>query len=211
MLLLATTSMVRPAWAETLDSVVASVEDQAITGRDVTIEYHFERFLDGQSPTGEPGQKEKQAVLNRLISQILLANQMQKPKKNPENGAKNARETLKSVREKFPSQQAYDKALQSLGMTEQQVLDRLEVYERTLQMINNRLRPAAMPDPSEVESYYQENFVPEYRKEHSDPPPALDKVRDQIREILVQKEMNVLLDNWLDRLKAAHRVAIYSD
>lgn len=201
----------RPAWAETLDSVVASVEDQAITGRDVINEYHFERFLDGDSPAGEPDQKERQAVLNRLISQILLADQIQKPKKNSGSGTKNARETLKSVREKFPSQQTYDNALQSLGMTEQQVLKRLEVYERTLQMINNRLRPAALPDPSEVESYYQKTFVPEYKKEHSGPPPPLDKVRDQIREILVQKKMNVLLDNWLDRLKSAHRVTIHSD
>lgn len=190
---------------------MASVEDQAITGRDVINEYHFERFLDGDSPAGEPDQKERQAVLNRLISQILLADQIQKPKKNSGSGTKNARETLKSVREKFPSQQTYDNALQSLGMTEQQVLKRLEVYERTLQMINNRLRPAALPDPSEVESYYQKTFVPEYKKEHSGPPPPLDKVRDQIREILVQKKMNVLLDNWLDRLKSAHRVTIHSD
>ncbi|HET7216007.1 MAG TPA: hypothetical protein VFL79_20620 [Terriglobia bacterium] len=190
---------------------MASVEDQAITGHDVTNEYHFERFLDGQSPAGEPDQKEKQAVLNRLISQILLADQMQKPENTSGKRAKNAGEILKSVREKFPSQQAYDTALQSLGMTEPQVLKRLEVYERTLRMINNRLRPAALPDPSEVESYYQKVFVPDYKKEHSSPPPSLDIIRDQIREILVQKKMNALLDNWLDRLKSAHRVTIYSN
>jgi peptidyl-prolyl cis-trans isomerase SurA len=202
---------VQPAWADTLDSVVASVEDQAITSRDVINEYHFERFLEGQSPTGTPGQKEEQAVLNRLISQTLLEDQMQRPAGNSEDRTKNARETLKSVREKFPSQQAYDKALQSLGMTEQQVLKRLELYQHTLQMINNRLRPAALPDPNEVEDYYQKTFVPEYKKEHSGPPPPLDKIRDQIREVLVQMKMNELLDNWLDRLKSAHRVTIHSD
>lgn len=174
-------------------------------------EFHFERFLEGQSPTGAPDHKEKQAVLNRLITQILLADQMQRPAGNSESRTKDARETLKSVREKFPSQQAYDKALQSLVMTEQQVLKRLELYEHTLQMINNRLRPAAVPDPNDVEDYYKKTFVPEYKREHSDPPPPLDKIRDQIREILVQKKMNELLDNWLDRLKSAHRVTIQSD
>lgn len=190
---------------------MASVEDQAITGRDVIKEYHFERFLEGRSPTGTPDQKERQAVLNRLISQVLLADQMQRPTGSSENGTENARETLKGVREKFPSQQAYDKALQSLDMTQQQVLKRLELYEHTLQMINNRLRPAALPDPTEVEDYYQKTFVPEYKKRQSGPPPPLDKIRDQIREILVQKKMNELLDNWLDRLKSAHRVTIHSD
>ncbi len=194
-----------------MDSVVASVEDQAITGRDVINEYHFERFLEGQSPTGTPDDKEKQAVLNRLISQVLLADQMQRPAGSSENGTKNAGETLKSVREKFPSQQAYDKALQSLGMTQQQVLKRLELYQHTLQMINNRLRPAALPDPNDVEAYYQKTFLPEFKKGHSGPPPPLEKIRDQIREILVQKKMNELLDNWLDRLKSSHRVTIHSE
>ncbi len=210
-MLAAATTLARPAWADTLDSVVASVEDKAITDRDVINEFHFERFLEGQSPTGAPDHKEKQAVLNRLITQILLADQMQRPAGNSESRTNDARETLKSVREKFPSQQAYDKALQSLAMTEQQVLKRLELYEHTLQMIDNRLRPTAVPDPNEVEDYYKKTFVPEYKREHSGPPPPLDKIRDQIREILVQKKMNELLDNWLDRLKSAHRVTIHSD
>lgn len=201
----------RPACADTLNSVVASVGDQAITGYDVINEYHFERFLDGRSPTGTPGKKEDQAILNRLISQILLADQMRRPEGNSENGTKNARETLKGVREKYPNRDAYDEALQSLGMTEQQVLKRLERYERTLQMINNRLRPAALPDPNEVEDYYHKTFVPEYKNEHSGAPPPLDKIRDQIREILVQKKMNELLNKWLDRLKSAHRVIVHSD
>jgi len=177
----------------------------------VVEEYHFERFLEGKSPMGTPSSEEKRTVLNRLISQTLLADQMKRPAGNSGNGTKDARETLKGVREKFPSQQAYDKALQSLGMTEQQVLKRLELYERTLQMINSRLRPAALPDPNEVEDYYTKTFVPEYKKGHSGAPPPLDKIRDQIREILVQKKMNELLDNWLERLKSAHRVTIHSE
>ena len=199
------------ARAETLDSVVASVGDNAITAHDVIEEYHFERFLEAESPTGLPSREERQAALNRLISQTLLAEQIQRPAKPSGNGAKNAEDTLKSVREKFANRQAYNTALQSLGMTEPQVLKRLELYEHTLQMINNRLRPAALPDPNEVEAYYQKTFVPEYAKEHKDPPPPLDEIRDQIREILVQKKMNELLDRWLNRLKSTHRVTIHSD
>jgi peptidyl-prolyl cis-trans isomerase SurA len=199
------------ARAETLDSVVASVGDNAITAHDVIEEYHFERFLEGEFPTGLPSREERQAALNRLISQTLLVEQIQRPAKPSGNGAKNAEDTLKSVREKFANRQAYNAALQSLGMTEPQVLKRLELYEHTLQMINNRLRPAALPDPNEVEAYYQKTFVPEYTKEHKGPPPPVDKIRDQIREILVQKKMNELLDSWLNRLKSTHRVTIHSD
>jgi hypothetical protein len=200
-----------PARAETLNSVVASVGDEAITQRDVVEEYRFERFLDGKIPVGEPTPPESKDALSRLISQWLLAEQMQRPEGSSNDGMKNAEDTLKSVRAKFSDPSAYRAALESLGMTEPQVLQRLELYQRTLQMINNRLRPAATPDPNEVEDYYKNTFVPEYAKAHGGPPPPLDDVREEISEILVQKKMNVLLDNWLDRLKSTHRVTIHTD
>lgn len=197
--------------ADTLNSVVASVGDDAITKHDVIEEYQFERFLEGKMPAGDPTPEESKGALSRVISQRLLDEQMQRSERSSKNGAKNAEDTLKSVREKFADPSAYRAALQSLGMTEPQVVKRLELYERTLQMINNRLRPAAMPDPSEVENYYKQTFVPEYAKAHNGPPPPLDNVREQIREILVQSKMNGLLDNWLDRLKSTHRVTIQPD
>lgn len=200
-----------PARAATLDRIVASVGYHAITGNDVVTEYHFESFLDGKSPTGVPSREESDAVLKRLISQTLLAEQIQDPGQTQKNGAADAKATLKEVRSKFSSGEAYRKALQELGMTEQQVLKRLEVYQRTLQMINNRLRPSAVPDPAEVQNYYKDTFVPEYTKHNSGAAPPLEKVRVQIREILVQKKMNELLNDWLDRLKSTHRVTIHED
>lgn len=189
---------------------MASVGYDAITQRDVVEEYHFERFLQGKAPVGTPGRTEQQAVLSRLISQKLLADQMRRPERETKNGKKMAEETLKSVRAKFPTKEAYNSALQSLGMTQQQVLKRLELYQRTLRMIDNRLRQAATPDPSEVEAYYKKTFVPEFTKQHSGPPPPLEDVREQIREILTQKNMNELLSKWLQRLKTDHRVTIHS-
>lgn len=211
MLLVITGPLLVSTRAETLNSVVASVGDDAITQRDVIEEYRFERFLDGETPAGEPTPQETKDALSRLISQKLLAEQMQRSEGSSKDGTKNAEDTLKSVREKFHDPSTYREALQSLGMTEPQVLQRLELYEHTLQMINNRLRPAAMPDPNEVEAYYKNTFVPEYAKAHGGPPPPLDDVREQISEILVQKKMNGLLDNWLDRLKSTHRVTIHAD
>lgn len=191
--------------------MLASVGDDAITQRDVVEQYRFERFLDGKSPVGSPSSEEIQAVLNRLISQRLLAEQIGGPARGSKDAAKNAEATLKEVQGKFSSQQAYQSALTSLGMTEQQVLKRLELYQRTLQMINNRLRPSALPDPKEVEAYYKDTFVPAYAKGHQGAPPPLDSVRTEIQEILVQKKMNQLLDDWLDRLKSTHRVTIYAE
>lgn len=198
------------ARAETLDKVVASVGYDAITQRDVLEEYHFERFLQGKVPVGTPNKSEQHAVLSRLISQKLLAEQLRRPERETKNDKKMAEQTLKSVRNKFPSEEAYTSALQSLGMTQSKVLERLELYQRTLRMIDNRLRQTALPDPSEVEDYYKKTFVPEYAKEHSGPTPPLNDVREQIREVLTQKNMNQSLNKWLERLKSDHRVTIHT-
>jgi hypothetical protein len=189
---------------------VASVGSVAITQRDIDEEYHFESFLQGMPPEGKPDAKAQEAVLKRLIRQELLSEQMRGPAAGPADSKKMAEETLNEVHKKFASEAAYRAALQSLGMSENQVLIRLEIYQRTLRMIDQRLRPAAWPQPAEVDAYYKETFVPGFSKEHSGAPPSIDDVRDQIQEILVQKKMNELLEKWLDRLKSTHEVIIHS-
>ncbi len=190
-----------------MDRVVASVGPIAITQRDVEEEYHFEQFLQGRSPKGSPDSTTRKAVLNRLISQKLLAEQMS----DATSLQKEAERTLNQVRKEFPSNATYHSALAAIGMTEPQVLKRLAIYQGTLRMIDDRLRSSARPDPNEVETYYKETFVPEYAKTHSTPPPPLAEVQDQVQEVLVQKKMNQLLDKWLERLKSTSRVVIHSN
>jgi hypothetical protein len=190
---------------------VASIGNVAITQRDIEEEYHFERFLQGQAPVGSPDPLTRKLVLSRVISQKLLEEQMGKTGGETSASKEMAQKTLSGVRKEFSGDQAYRAALQELAMSEPQVLKRLVLYQRTLRMIEERLRPAAWPNPKEVETYYQQTFVPEYAKGHSTPPPPLAKVQDQIQEILVQKKMNQLLANWLERLKSSSRVTIHSN
>jgi SurA-like N-terminal domain len=200
-----------PFRGETLDRVVASIGNAAITERDVDEEYHFERFLQGRPPTGSPDPVVRKAALSRLISQKLLEEQIGSVSRNAAAAQESAENTLQQVRKEFRSDEAYRSALRTLGMTEPQVLKRLKLYQRTLRMIDERLRPTAQPDLKEVEAYYKETFVPEYAKSHTTPPPPLAEVRDKIQEILVQRKINQLLSRWLDRLKSTRRVTIYSN
>ncbi len=207
----ATLAVPGPLCGETLNRVVASIGNEAITQRDIEEEYHFERFLQGKTPEGSPDSSTRNAVLNRLISQDLLETQLGDSGLQTPASKEKAEKTLTGVRKEFSSDQAYRSALQALGMTEPQVLTRLERYQRTLRMIDERLRPAAWPDPEEVETYYSETFVPEYAKGHSTPPPPLNQVQGKIQEILVQRNINQLLAKWLDRLKSTNRVRIHSN
>ncbi len=197
-----------PASAETLDRVVASVDSQAITRLDVETEYRFERFVDGRMPAAIPDETVMAEVRGRLIDQMLLAAEAQRSAVS--TGAAQAARELEEIRAGFSTPEAYDQALQATGLTRDEILQRLRRRDRILKMIDRRLRPDAWVEESQIQDYYRQTFLPEYRKQHTGAPPPMEKVEGQIRKILTEQKINQLLDGWLKDLKASHVVRIHS-
>jgi hypothetical protein len=196
--------------AEILDRVVASIGDVAITQSDVEREYRLERFLDGQWPPPPPDRKTLEQVRERLVYQkLLLEEETQNLSRDPAL-EKTAAEELEAVRKRFPSEPDYQSALHALHMDEKQILTKLVDQQRILKIVEQRLRPAAAPGTTDVESYYRDVFVPEYTRTHGSPAPPLTEVQGQIQEILVQKRIDQLLASWLEELKPGRRVRFYS-
>jgi len=194
---------------EVLDRVVASVGSQAITQSDVEQEYRLEQFLDGKFPEAPPA-SELQPARERLTSQTVLALELEPEATAASEFQKAATLRLETVRRRFVSPEAYEKALHALGMTEPQVLQQLVLQQRILTMIDQRLRPATSAGPDEIEAYYHSTFVPEYVQRNGGTPPALSEVESQIREILIQKEIDRLLAEWLEELRPNRRVRFHS-
>lgn len=199
------------AETQTLDRVVATIGNVAITQSDVEREYALEMLIDkGRLPETPPDAPALGEARERLIDQKLLAQEaLAQGPESPEVQTL-AAARLVEIRKKFPSPGALDSDLKSLGMNEQELLQVLEEQERTLEMINQRLRPAASPDPSEVQTYYRESFLPEYAKRGKGSPPPLPEVESQIREILTQQKIDQQLATWLKELRATHRVEVHS-
>jgi hypothetical protein len=195
---------------ETLDRVVAAVDYRAITERDVEIEFHLEQFLNGELPAGNPDEKAREEVCNRLVQQALLAREAQNLSAAPAPEETVAAD-LADIQKKFGSPEAYQAALKALGLDTHQVLDRLRLRETILELIDKRLRPQAWVDNSEIENYYHDTFIPAFKRHNPGPAPDLADVQDKIREILTQEKINKLLDQWIFDLKTTHRVELFSD
>jgi hypothetical protein len=65
----------------------------------------------------------------------------------------------------------------------------------------------------QVENYYQSTFLPVYRsraggRSEDAAVPALDEVREQILEILVEQETNQRLEQWLAQLRRNARIEL---
>jgi hypothetical protein len=197
--------------AEVLDRVVASVGRVAITASDVEREYRFERFLDGQWPPPPPDPATLGHVRERLTYQVLLGQEEKPTSGDQAECEKIAGERLAALHKEFTRPEEFRTALEELGMTEPQVLARITQQELTLRLIDQRLRPAALPSDQEVADYYRGTFIPEFEKKNASAAvPPLSEVDGQVREVLTQKRINELLDQWIEELKPANRVRFYS-
>jgi hypothetical protein len=208
--LLAASSILLPATGETVDRVVASIGNTALTASDVEREYRFELFLNGQPASAPPDLATRERVRDRLIEQRLLAEEAEAENVERTNLPAQAAATLAEVRQKYPSKEAWQAALRTLEMDEREVLQRLEDQALVLRIIDQRLRPAAWVERAQIEAYYQKTFGREQVEQAAGPAPALEEVENQIREILVQEKINQLLPTWLQELKASRRVRLYS-
>jgi hypothetical protein len=208
--LVAVSGVVPCAAAETLDRVVASIGNVALTASDVEQEYRFELFRNGQTPATLPDLATLERVRDRLIDQKLLAEEAEAENVERADLSRQAAQALVEVRKKYPSEGVFQSALQTLGTSEGEVLSRLEDQASVLRIIDQRLRPAAWVERTEIEAYYHETFVPEYARHAVGPGPALEEVESQIREILVQQKIDQLLATWLQELKASRRVRLHS-
>lgn len=197
------------AAAETLDRVVASVGNVAITQSEVEAEYRLELFLKGPSAAGVLDTAAFERVRDRLIEQKILAEEAEAEGVDRSDLIEAAKQALGEVHRQYSSEEAYQTALRALGATEERVLSRLQVQVLTLRLIDQRLRPAAWVERPEIEAYYAGTFVPEFRQRNTGSFPPVDEVEPQIREILVQKKIDQLLANWLAELKAGRRVSIH--
>lgn len=191
--------------------MVASAGNYAITESDVVAEYHFQQFQAGHPVTGSPNPDEFNRVRDQLVDQYLILVERSAEGLPLPAAGDAARKELEQIKAEYKTPEEYQSAVKSLGVEAAAILARLETQKQMLGVIDERLRPSAWVDPSEIQTYYEKTFVPQFEKlGGNSKPPGLDTVADQIREILTQKKINELLNSWLEELRASHQVLIHA-
>ena len=147
----------------------------------------------------------------RLTYQVLLTREENPGPTEIAESERSATRRMASLRKEFAHPEDFQRALKDLGMTETEVVARIAQQELLLGLVDQRLRPAASPSDDEITDYYRSTFVPEFQKKNGGAPaPPLSGVEGQIREVLTQKRMNELLDQWIEELKPATTVRFHS-
>lgn len=195
----------QPAAVAVLDKVVAVVNNQVILASDIDRELRLS-VLD----PGQVGQKalSRRRALDQLIARALIQRQIRRDDEQaamPSQAAVQAR--IAELRKELPacmhrqcaSDSGWEAFLAAHGLTSEGVESYMRYRLEILDFIELRFRQGIRISPQEIDAYYRETLLPQYAP--GDAVPSLDDVSQRIEEILLEKQVNVLFDQWLANLR----------
>src|SRR5580698_3465723 len=194
------------AWAgQVVDRVVANINGHVVLQSDWEQEVAFEAFSDGRDPDSFTS-AERKAALDRLIDQELLREQVRPSSPAPADQVAARVAAVRKAQPDCPTEETWRAKLQRYGLTENALEKRLGDEIQLMKLVEDRLRPSVQIDQRAVESYYNEQLLPELKKAGSNAKP-LTEVFGRIKDLLAEKKMNELLTGWLANLRSGSHIA----
>lgn len=193
-----------------LDRVVAIVNDDLILDSDVNEELRLQAF----DPYHNRSELSSTRAIERLINRDLIHQQL---KLQPEQAPSDAEVTkqIDQLRKDIPAcgqyqcqtKAGWDHFLADHGFTEDTFFTRWKERMAVLSFIEERFELGVNIKPEQIRDYYEKTLVPEYQRQHA-PPPKLEAISNQIREVLLQQQISNLLQDWLKSLRAQGSVVV---
>ncbi|HKM91481.1 MAG TPA: hypothetical protein VJX29_12780 [Candidatus Acidoferrales bacterium] len=185
-----------------VDRVVARIENDIITLSDVRELAAYQR-LSGRRPAPEP------ELLQQLIDQWIVANDAAAAR-FPAAPAQQVDAQLAALQNQVGTPQQFAARLRELDLSEQDVR-RLVAKQIFLDLyLERRFRAVARVQPADVEQYYRNEFVPQLQR-RKQAVPLLDDVRDSITDLLLERDITRLAQQWIEQTRASLDVEIFPE
>ena len=192
-----------------LDRIVALVNGQIILDSDVNEENRFEAI---QAYPGTQSSRDQE--IERLVNRDLI---LQQAKLQSDISITDAQVSaaIDNLRKTLPECKVYDCAtdagwaryLAAHGFSVEEFRDLWRERMEVLAFIQERFGAGATVSGAQIREYYNNVLLPQYRKLGAKPAP-LASVEDRIRNILEQQQVNNLLRDWLQSLRAQGSITI---
>jgi hypothetical protein len=219
LLLFAAVAASKPAIAQAalpasavLDKVVAVVNDHAILASDIDEEMRLAVPDPGRTGLGVLSPK---VALDQLISRSLIEQQIREedaqsaepaPAEVAARIVEIRREIPACVRQNCAAEAGWRSFLSAHELTPERVESYVRYRLQILRFIEMRFRQGIRISPEEIKTYYDETLLPQYGP--GDAIPSLDQVSPRIQEILLQRQVNLLFDDWLKKLREEGEVEV---
>ena len=196
----------RAGAADVIDRIVATVNGHVILLSDWEDSLRYEAFSAGRPLAGMTAEDRK-AALDRLIDQELLREQQpaaDAPQASPEEVAQRVAE----IRKQYPEAEtelAWRALLDKYRLSEDTLKSHVALELDLMRLVDARLRPSVTVDSKSIESYYNQELLPQLRQSGGQSVP-LAQVTGKIKELLTQKKISQLLTAWLHNLRAGSQI-----
>jgi hypothetical protein len=189
-----------------LDRIVATVNSHIILQSEWQDAVRYEAFIDGRSPD-QIQAGDRKAALDRLIDQELLREQMRSSGFPPPSGEE-VEKRIQEIRKQYhgaENEAGWRAALGHYGLTENELKKRVTLQVELMSLVDARLRPNVVIDSKSIESYYNQELLPQLRQSGAGQVP-LAEVTPKIKELLTQQKMNQMLIAWLQDLRSGSEI-----
>jgi hypothetical protein len=184
---------------ETIDRIVARVEDDIILSSEVRELAAYQQLVDGRSQS-------QNELIAALIEQWVVRSEAQEARyPSPSDDEIDAESSR--IQGTFPNAQAFRERMAAVGLTPQGLRRLVEQQFYLERYLDYKFRPAVQIDDDAIAKYYQDELTPALRDRGQTVPP-LDDVRDRIREVLVQRGINERADSWFEETKSRLQIEI---
>jgi hypothetical protein len=191
---------------DVLDRIVATVNSQIILQSEWQDAVRYEAFVGGRS-IDQVQARDRKAALDRLIDQELLREQM-RSSGFPHASSEEVEKRIQEIRKQYAgaeSEAGWQAALGRYGLTENELKKRVALQVDLMGLVDARLRPNVIIDSKSIESYYNQELLPQLRQSGAEQVP-LAEVTPKIKELLTQQKMNQMLVAWLQDLRSGSRI-----
>jgi hypothetical protein len=188
-----------------IERVVATVNRRPILQSDWDEEVRYEAFVNHR-PLSSVNAADRKVALDHLIDQELLRQQIKEDEAEGvlQPSSPNVEKRLQEIRRQYAGAAkpaVWQADLQRYGLREEDLARHVLLQARLERLIDVRLRPTIHISHSSIESYYQQQLLPELRRAGVKDVPLVE-VSPKIEELLTQRRMNELLASWLHDLRS---------
>jgi peptidyl-prolyl cis-trans isomerase SurA len=194
--------------AEIIDRIVATVNGHIILQSDWDDALRYEAFSGGR-PLNRLSTEDRKSVLDHLIDQELLREQLRSPD-SQHASAEEVASRVAEIRKQYPegeSESGWHTLLRTYGLSEDDLKIRVAAQLDLMSLVDSRLRPAVNIDNKSIESYYQQELLPQLHQSGGQSVP-LAEVSGKIKELLTQKKITQMLTAWLQNLRTGSQIRL---
>ena len=192
-----------------VDKTVATVSDGNRTELITYSDLKWQLAMQPGAPLSPPRTEDLNAALTLLINQRIFALEAERiPRNAPTKEEVDAE--IRRVLAIFPSVQEFERRLRSVGFTSvrddnfERLMARRVAIEKYLDF---RFRSFIVNTPEEERRYYEQTFVPDFRRRYPGSViPSFEERRAEINSALTEEKVLLNIEAFLD--EAARRVEI---